>query len=68
MIWLGYLTEKPGGPNYSRLIKSGLVDVAPNEDRYCLYLFHMGMEPKGFKRIDVAQISDTEIQTADFFT
>jgi hypothetical protein len=29
-------------------ILSGLVDVSPKEDRYCLYMFHMGMTPADF--------------------
>jgi len=68
VVWLGYLTDRPGGPNYKKFIKSGLVDVSPKEDdRYCLYLFHMGMDIKNFERIEMTEnISDTEIQIADF--
>lgn len=71
-IWLGYLTDHPGGPNYQQMIGGGFEDVSPQEqDRYCLYLFHMGMKPKGFTRVRVDQekegISDTEIQYADFY-
>eukprot|EP01126_Amoeba_proteus_P036592 TRINITY_DN3736_c0_g1_i20.p1 TRINITY_DN3736_c0_g1~~TRINITY_DN3736_c0_g1_i20.p1 ORF type:complete len:636 (+),score=110.02 TRINITY_DN3736_c0_g1_i20:266-2173(+) len=68
VIWLGYLTDKPGGSNYQQLIESGLEDVAPEEkDRYCLYLFHKGMTISNFERIEMTEgISDTEIQIADF--
>lgn len=48
-VWLGYLTDKPGGENYQRMINGGYVDVSPEEkERYCLYLFHMGMVPSDF--------------------
>eukprot|EP01125_Pyxidicula_operculata_P001656 TRINITY_DN11494_c0_g1_i1.p1 TRINITY_DN11494_c0_g1~~TRINITY_DN11494_c0_g1_i1.p1 ORF type:complete len:669 (-),score=171.48 TRINITY_DN11494_c0_g1_i1:157-2163(-) len=68
VIWLGYLTDKPRGNNYQKLINAGLVDVAPNEyNRYCIYLFHHGMDVKNFQRIDVGDITDTEIQIADFY-
>lgn len=62
VVWLGYLTDRPGtrlllslltkigGPNYNKLINAGLVDVSPKEEeRYCLYLFHMGMEISNFE-------------------
>jgi len=66
MIWLGYLTDKPGGPNYNKITKAGLKDTAPGVDRYCIYLFHMGMRVTDFKRIDVGDVTDTEIQVANF--
>lgn len=32
------------------MIAGGFVDVSPQEqDRYCLYLFHMGMQPRDYK-------------------
>jgi hypothetical protein len=44
------LTDRPGGPNYKQLTDAGLVDSSPNElERYCLYLFHMGMTVSDFK-------------------
>jgi len=68
LVWLGYLTDRPEGPNYKQLTEAGLVDVSPKEnDRYCLYLFQMGMEVSDFKRIEMTEdISDTEIQMAHF--
>lgn len=49
-MWLGYLTDRPGGVNYKKLIAAGLEDVSPDEqERYCLYLFHMGMEISDFE-------------------
>jgi len=67
MLWLGYLTDKPGGPNYSKITKAGLVDVAPEvTNRYCIYLFQMGMKVTDFKRVDVGDVTDTEIQVANF--
>jgi len=49
MVWLGYLTDKPHGSSYTRLTDAGAVDVIPSEwNRYCLYLFHMGMNPSDF--------------------
>lgn len=68
VVWLGYLTDRPGGPNYKQLTDAGLVDSSPSEmERYCLYLFHMGMTVSDFKRIEMTEdISDTEIQMASF--
>jgi len=67
-VWLGYLTDKMGGPNYNKIIKAGLVDVSPTEtDRYCIYLFHMGLVPQNFQIVIVGDITDTDIQIADFY-
>jgi len=68
LVWLGYLTDRPGGPNWKQLTDAGLVDVSPKEDdRYCLYLFQMGMQVSDFTRIEMTEdISDTEIQMAQF--
>jgi len=68
VVWLGYLTDRAGGPNYNRLIEAGLTDASPQAvERYCLYLFHMGMEISEFQRIEMKEdISDTEIQIANF--
>jgi len=67
MIWLGYLTDKPGGSNYNKITSAGLTDVAPQEtNRYCIYLFQMGLRVTDFKRIDVGDVTDTEIQVANF--
>jgi len=67
-VWLGYLTDRAGGPNYNQFIDAGLVDVSPQaKERYCLYLFHMGMEIDDFQRVEMTEdISDTEIQIANF--
>lgn len=49
VVWLGYLTDKPGGSSYKKLTDAGAVDVVPSEKkRYCLYLFHMGMDVSNF--------------------
>jgi endonuclease/exonuclease/phosphatase family metal-dependent hydrolase len=67
MVWLGYLTDRPHGSSYELITKAGAVDAAPGHDRYCLYLFHMGMETNNFERYDTGMVSDTEIQIADFY-
>eukprot|EP01128_Nolandella_sp_AFSM9_P001353 TRINITY_DN1147_c0_g1_i1.p1 TRINITY_DN1147_c0_g1~~TRINITY_DN1147_c0_g1_i1.p1 ORF type:complete len:673 (-),score=139.06 TRINITY_DN1147_c0_g1_i1:162-2135(-) len=72
-VWLGYLTDKPGGVNYQKMVASGYEDVSPEEsERYCLYLFQMGMVPSDFTRIRIDHepegISDTEIMLANFKT
>jgi len=67
-VWLGYLTDKPNGPNYNKITSAGLVDVSPEEkNRYCIYLFHIGLDPKDFERVDVGEVTDTEIQIANFY-
>jgi len=67
-VWLGYLTDKPGGPNYNKITKAGLKDVSPQQtDRYCIYLFHMGMKPQNWETVIVGDITDTDIQIADFY-
>lgn len=66
-IWLGYLTDKPNGPNYNKITTAGFQDVSPQESqRYCIYLFQMGLRVSDFKRIDVGDVTDTEIQVANF--
>jgi len=67
-VWLGYLTDKPGGPNYNKITKAGLIDVSPQKmDRYCIYLFHMGLRPENFEIVPVGDVTDTDISIADFY-
>jgi len=62
-IWLGYLTDKPGSKYYKMMIDGGWTDVSPKEqDRHCLYHFHVGLTPYNFTRVSVGQVTDTEIQ------
>jgi len=66
-IWLGYLTDRQTGPNYKKITQAGLVDVSPQvQGRYCIYLFHIGMQPDGFQIVNVGDITDTDIQIANF--
>eukprot|EP01126_Amoeba_proteus_P029655 TRINITY_DN2928_c0_g2_i14.p1 TRINITY_DN2928_c0_g2~~TRINITY_DN2928_c0_g2_i14.p1 ORF type:complete len:431 (-),score=77.53 TRINITY_DN2928_c0_g2_i14:118-1410(-) len=68
-LWLGYLTGHPGSANYNRLLDAGLNDIQPTEwDRYCLYHFYLNLLPGKLTRIPnrVHQISDTEIQLAEY--
>jgi len=66
-MWLGYLTDHPQGPNYEKVTRAGLVDVSPQDiERYCIYLFHIGLQPEGYERIEIGEVSDTQISIANF--
>eukprot|EP01130_Rhizamoeba_saxonica_P018679 TRINITY_DN9428_c0_g1_i1.p1 TRINITY_DN9428_c0_g1~~TRINITY_DN9428_c0_g1_i1.p1 ORF type:complete len:631 (+),score=77.57 TRINITY_DN9428_c0_g1_i1:66-1895(+) len=67
-IWLGYLTTKPHSFNYNIMTKGGWVDInETDQDRWCEYIFTIGMEPRNFEKIDSKNLSDTEVQVANFY-
>eukprot|EP01112_Ceratiomyxa_fruticulosa_P015782 TRINITY_DN4691_c0_g2_i1.p1 TRINITY_DN4691_c0_g2~~TRINITY_DN4691_c0_g2_i1.p1 ORF type:complete len:702 (-),score=106.65 TRINITY_DN4691_c0_g2_i1:3-2108(-) len=69
-IFLGYITDKPHSVNYSKLVKSGLVDTTTDRNRYCQYVFYKpgdkGMSLTNFYRWDSRDLSDTEGQIGEF--
>eukprot|EP01120_Amphizonella_sp_Union-15-10_P010257 TRINITY_DN4083_c0_g1_i1.p1 TRINITY_DN4083_c0_g1~~TRINITY_DN4083_c0_g1_i1.p1 ORF type:complete len:671 (-),score=101.94 TRINITY_DN4083_c0_g1_i1:45-1937(-) len=66
VVWLGYLTDRPGSKNYKTVVSSGLLDTTRAMDRYCLYIFYKNLELLNFERLDRGSISDTEGQVATF--
>eukprot|EP01116_Phalansterium_solitarium_P016235 TRINITY_DN3731_c0_g1_i1.p1 TRINITY_DN3731_c0_g1~~TRINITY_DN3731_c0_g1_i1.p1 ORF type:complete len:918 (+),score=269.31 TRINITY_DN3731_c0_g1_i1:101-2854(+) len=65
-IMIGYLTTPPYGPNWMRIMNSGILDTLPSHDRYCEYVLYKDLKLTSFVRIDKGNISDTEAQVATF--
>lgn len=65
-VWLGYFTAKPFSENYKRIMSTGIKDTTTDRKRYCEYIWYKNFEMEEFKRIDVGDLSDTEIQYVEF--
>lgn len=68
IIVLGYFVARLGDYNYKAIINSGLNDTSLSSNRYCHYIFYRDIAFSEFIRYDPGEISDTELQAANFYS